>query len=38
VSPVRYELRFYIGQDDIPYSHCRDNLKSYIEAGPVAEA
>jgi hypothetical protein len=30
VSPVRYELGFYIPEDDILYSHRRDNLKSYI--------
>jgi hypothetical protein len=31
VSPVKYELRFYIPQDDILHSHCRGNLKSDIE-------
>jgi hypothetical protein len=30
VSPVKYELCFYIPQDDILHSHCRENLKSYI--------
>jgi hypothetical protein len=30
VSPVRYELGFYIPEDDILHSHCRENLKSYI--------
>jgi hypothetical protein len=30
VSPVRYELSFYIPEDDILHSHCRENLKSYI--------
>jgi hypothetical protein len=30
VSPVRYELGFYIPEDDILYSHRRENLKSYI--------
>jgi hypothetical protein len=30
VSPVKYELGFYIPEDDILHSHCRDNLKSYI--------
>jgi hypothetical protein len=30
MSPVRYELRFYIPEDDILRSHCRENLKSYI--------
>jgi hypothetical protein len=31
MSPVRYELGFYIHEDDILHSHCRENLKSYIE-------
>jgi hypothetical protein len=30
VSPVKYELWFYIPEDDILHSHCRENLKSYI--------
>jgi hypothetical protein len=30
VSPVRYELSFYITEDDILHSHRRENLKSYI--------
>jgi hypothetical protein len=30
VSPVKYELRFYIPEDGILHSHCRENLKSYI--------
>jgi hypothetical protein len=30
VSPVKYELDFYIPADDILHSHCRDNHKSYI--------
>jgi hypothetical protein len=30
VSPVKYELCFYIPDDDILHSHCRENLKSYI--------
>jgi hypothetical protein len=29
VSPVRYELRFYIPEDGILHSHRRENLKSY---------
>jgi hypothetical protein len=29
VSPVRYELRLYIPEDDILHSHRRENLKSY---------
>jgi hypothetical protein len=29
VSPVKYELGFYIPEDDIRHSHCRENLKSY---------
>jgi hypothetical protein len=31
VSPVRYELGFYIPEDTILHIHCRENLKSYIE-------
>jgi hypothetical protein len=30
VSPVKYELGFYIPEDGILHSHCRENLKSYI--------
>jgi hypothetical protein len=30
VSPVRYELRFYIPENDILHSHRLVNLKSYI--------
>jgi hypothetical protein len=30
VSPVKYELGFYIPEDDILHSHRRVNLKSYI--------
>jgi hypothetical protein len=30
VSPVRYELGFYIPEDGILRSHRRENLKSYI--------
>jgi hypothetical protein len=30
VSPVRYELGFYIPEDGTLHSHCRGNLKSYI--------
>jgi hypothetical protein len=29
VSPVKYELGFYITEDDILHSHRRDNLKAY---------
>jgi hypothetical protein len=29
VSPVKYELGFYIQKDDILHSHQRENLKSY---------
>jgi hypothetical protein len=31
VSPVRYELGFYISEDGILHSHCCENLKSCIE-------
>jgi hypothetical protein len=30
VFPVRYELCFYILEEDILHSHRRENLKSYI--------
>jgi hypothetical protein len=30
MSPVKYELGFYIPEDGILYSHRRENLKSYI--------
>jgi hypothetical protein len=30
VSPVKYELGFYIPEDDILHSYRRENLKSYI--------
>jgi hypothetical protein len=30
VSPVKYELSFYIPEDGILNSHRRENLKSYI--------
>jgi hypothetical protein len=30
MSPVRYELGFYIPKDDILHSHRRENLESYI--------
>jgi hypothetical protein len=32
VSPVKYELGSYIPEDEILHSHCRENLKSYLEA------
>jgi hypothetical protein len=31
VSPVKYELGFYIPEDDILNSHRRENLKSYVQ-------
>jgi hypothetical protein len=30
VSPVKYELVFYVPEEDILHSHHRENLKSYI--------
>jgi hypothetical protein len=27
---MRYKLDFYIPEDDILHSHCRENVKSYI--------
>jgi hypothetical protein len=31
VSPVKYELGFYISEEDIFHSHSRENLKPYME-------
>jgi hypothetical protein len=31
VSPVRYELGFYIPEDGILHSYRREHLRSYIE-------
>jgi hypothetical protein len=36
VSPVRYELGFYIQEDGILHSHRREDLKSYIELTGLA--
>jgi hypothetical protein len=30
MSPVKYEMGFYIPEDDILHSHCRENIESYI--------
>jgi hypothetical protein len=30
VSPVKYQLGFYIPEDGILHSYCRENHKSYI--------
>jgi hypothetical protein len=30
VSPAKYELCFYIPEDGILHTHCRENLRSYI--------
>jgi hypothetical protein len=30
VSPVKYELGFYIPEDGILHSHRREDLKSYV--------
>jgi hypothetical protein len=30
VSPVRYELGFYVPEDDILHSPRRENLRAYI--------
>jgi hypothetical protein len=29
VSPVKYELGFYIPEDGVLHSHCRETVKSY---------
>jgi hypothetical protein len=31
VSPVNYEMGFYIPEDDILHSHCRGNFRSYAK-------
>jgi hypothetical protein len=31
VSPVKYELGFYIPEDGILHIHCRENLKPYMK-------
>jgi hypothetical protein len=33
VSPVKYELGFYIPEDGILHSHSRGNLNSYVGIG-----
>jgi hypothetical protein len=30
VSPVKYELGFYIPEEAILHNHCRENLTSYV--------
>jgi hypothetical protein len=30
MSPLRYELGFYIPEDDILHGYCRENFKSSI--------
>jgi hypothetical protein len=35
VSPVKYEVGFYIPEDDILHSHRREHLKSYVQFGGV---
>jgi hypothetical protein len=37
VSHVKYELGFYIPEDDILHSHRRENLNSYTEMWPFSE-
>jgi hypothetical protein len=32
VSPVKYELGFYIAEDDILHSHRLENFKSYMSS------
>jgi hypothetical protein len=34
MSPVKYELGFYIPEDGILHSHRRENLKSYKVLSP----
>jgi hypothetical protein len=35
VSPVRYELSFYITEEGIPHSHRRDDLKLFTLCYPI---
>jgi hypothetical protein len=37
MSPVRYKLGFYIPQDDILHSHCREKLKSRNQHDPDSQ-
>jgi hypothetical protein len=37
VSPVRYELSFYIPKDDILHSHRRENVEAYTETAALEE-
>jgi hypothetical protein len=37
VSPVKYELGFYIPEDGILHSHRRGNLKSYMSVNDYQE-
>jgi hypothetical protein len=36
MSPVKYELGFYIPEDGILHSHCRDNHKSTVVLSSLA--
>jgi hypothetical protein len=36
VSPVKYEMGFYIPEDDILHNHRSENVKSYIEGAKVS--
>jgi hypothetical protein len=38
VSPVKYELDFYIPEKAILHSHCRENLKSYTTENTLVES
>jgi hypothetical protein len=37
MSPVRYELGFFIQQDELLHSHRRENFKSYIVRRALCE-
>jgi hypothetical protein len=37
VSPVRFELGFYIPEDDILHSHRRENFESYIQISNLTD-
>jgi hypothetical protein len=38
VSPVKYEQGFYIPEGDILHSHCRENVKFYIDVKGVGQS
>jgi hypothetical protein len=37
VSPVKYELGFYIAEDGILHNHRRETLKSYLKGSHLSD-